>query len=326
MQSRFLQALLQYSLVLWIAVTLNFLLPRLMPGNPLALLAGEDVGLLPAAARDAIMAKHQLDQPLWHQYLTYLGAMARGDWGYSYQQNRPIGEILAERIPWTLLLAGSGLLLSTLIGVLCGMVAAWYQGRSADVGLLSFFLVLDALPPFWVGMVLIALFAVGLGWFPTFGAYTAWKQLEGWDKLADMARHLVLPLTTLTIASVAGNFVITRYALVDILREPYIMVARAKGVAPLRLMFRHVLQNAWLPMITVFMMNLGFVLGGATVIETVFAYPGVGRLLFEAVKDRDYPLLQATFLLITVSILLTNLLSDWLCSVADPRVRYGTRR
>ncbi len=326
MRNHIITTFLQYALVLWVAVTLNFALPRLMPGNPLALLAGEDVGLLTPDARAEILARYRLDQPVWRQYISYMGDLARGEWGYSYQQKRPVTTILAERVTWTLLLTGTGLFIATTIGVLLGMVAAWYRGRTADVGLLSLFIVLDALPTFWVGMVFIALFAVNWGWFPTFGAYTSWQRFEGSAQVMDILHHLGLPLATLVLASVTGNFVITRYALMEVMRQPYVLVARAKGVSSWRLLTRHILPNAWLPIITVFMLNLGAVLGGTTVIETVFAYPGLGRLLFEAVRNRDYPVIQAAFLLITVSILVVNLLTDMLYMVADPRLRRGGQR
>lgn len=321
----FVRRLLQYALVLWIPISLNFLLPRMMPGNPLVLLAGEDVGLLPAETRAQLLAEHGLDQPMWRQYVSYLGETVTGDWGYSYQQNRPISSILRERIPWTVLLTGTSLLLSTLIGVTFGVLAAWRRGQSSDVSVLAGFMFLESLPSFWVGMIFIAVFAVELGWLPTFGAQTGWVQMEGWARALDILKHLVLPVATLTLVSTSSNFVIARYAMLDVLQEQYIVAARAKGVRERALIFHHAFRNALLPVATVFMLNVGFLISGATVVETVFSYPGLGRLLYEAVRTRDYPVLQATFLLITVSVIVANLLADLLYPLLDPRVREANR-
>ncbi|HEY63302.1 MAG TPA: ABC transporter permease [Caldilineae bacterium] len=313
----------QYGAVLFVTVSLNFLLPRLMPGDPLALLAGEDAALLPAETRAEILRRHGLDQPLWRQYVRYLSDLMRVDWGYSYQQKRPIGDILRERLPWTVLLTGASLLLSTALGGLFGVLTAWRRGQASDIGILAFFIFLQSLPAFWVGMIFIAVFAVQLGWLPTFGAQTPWRQLTGWARVADILKHLVLPVATLTLVSVPGTFIITRYSMLSVLREDYILVARAKGLTERALMFRHAIRNALLPVATVFMLNLGFVVSGATVVETVFSYPGLGRLLYEAVLNRDYPVLQAAFLLITISVIAGNILADLVYPVLDPRVRRG---
>ncbi|MEZ4831219.1 MAG: ABC transporter permease [Caldilineaceae bacterium] len=316
-----IRRLLQYALVILVTVSLNFFLPRLMPGNPLVLIAGEEAGLLPPEERARILQDAGLDQPLWRQYVTYLGDLVQADWGYSYRQKRPIGEILADRLPWTLLLTGSSLALSTVLGVVFGVFAAWRRGQAADLGVLSFFIFLQSLPSFWLGMIFIAIFAAQLGWFPTYGAQTAWMSLEGWAKARDILEHLALPVATLTLVSVPGTFIVTRYSMLEVLKEEYIRVARAKGLPTVTLMFRHAIRNALLPVVTVFMLNLGFVFSGATVVETVFSYPGLGRLLFEAVLNRDYPVLQAAFLLITISVIIGNILADLVYPVLDPRVR-----
>ena len=310
----------QYALVLVVAISLNFFLPRLMPGNPLALLAGEDIQLLTAAQREQLLHDLGLDRPLPEQYIRYLGNLARGDLGYSFHQKRPIAQIIAERLPWTLLLTGSALLLATLVGGTLGALAAWRRGQRTDLGLLALFLLLESLPSFWLGMVLIAVFAVQLKLLPSFGAVTPWVRLEGAAWLADVLAHLALPLATLTLAQVGRLFLVTRYALLGVLGEEYLRTARAKGLAERQVLFRHAFRNALLPIFTAFMLSLGFTVGGATVVETVFSYPGVGRLLYEAVLGRDYPVLQAGFLVITLSVILTNLLADLLYPLLDPRV------
>lgn len=313
----------QYALVLLFAVTLNFLLPRMMPGSPLVFLAGEDVGFMTAQQRTQLLSAFGLDQPLWRQYVIYLGRLARGDLGFSFQQGRPIIEIIGSRLPWTLLLVGVSLLLGTLIGIAWGLLAAWRRGTRIDIGSLSVAMFFDSTPSFWLGMIFIAVFAAGLRWFPIFGAQTPGAALSGLALLTDRLRYLVLPLITLTLITIPGMFMIMRYSMLTVLGEQYIATARSKGVAERRVMFGHAMRNALLPVATVFMLNVGFIVGGATVVETVFSYPGVGRLLFEAVLARDYPVLQATFFIITVSVVAANILADLLYPLIDPRVRHA---
>lgn len=316
-----LERIAQYLLVLVAAVSLNFFLPRAMPGSPLQFLAGEDVAMLPAAERQALLARTGLDQPLPHQYVKYVASLARGDLGYSYQANKPVLTMLIERLPWTILLTGTALLLSTLFGVIVGALAGWRRNHFLDHAAVSVSIFLDSVPTFWLGMMLVALFAVQWPLFPVFGALTPWSNLTGWAYVADVAKHLVLPTVTLTLASLSGTFLVMRYSLLAELGEDYIRTARAKGVAERRVLYKHALRNASMPVFTVFMLNLGTLVGGAVVIETVFAYPGLGRMLFEAASNRDYPLLQGAFLLITLSILVSNVLADLVYPLLDPRVR-----
>jgi peptide/nickel transport system permease protein len=311
---------LQYVIVIILMLTLNFLLPRLMPGNPLVFLAGEDVGFMSSAEKEAILEKHGLNDSIVEQYGTYLKNIFTGDFGFSYQQKRPIIELLKERLPWTMLLTGLGLVLSTIIGVLFGTISAWKRGTKTDANLLTMFMFLSAMPSFWVGMILVSVFAAQLGWLPVFGAESAWSNLKGMDRFIDIVKHLILPLTTLVLISVTSTFMIMRYSMLNVLGEDYIMMAKAKGVKEKVIKYKHAMRNALLPVATVFMLSLGFTLGGATVIETVFAYPGVGRLMFESVLSRDYPLIQATFLIITFSVVIANFLADLIYPLLDPKV------
>ncbi|MGM0777730.1 MAG: ABC transporter permease [Bacillota bacterium] len=315
--------LLQYLIVIFLMLTLNFLLPRLMPGNPLVFLAGEDVGFMSSAEKEAILDKHGLNDSLLEQYGTYIKNILTGDFGYSYQQKRQISELLMERLPWTMLLTGLGLLISTIIGVMFGAISAWRRGTKTDANLLTVFMFLSAMPSFWVGMILVSVFASQLGWLPVFGAESAWSNLSGIDRLIDIGEHLILPLTTLILISVTSTFMIMRYSMLNVLGEDYIMMAKAKGVKDKVIKYKHAMRNALLPVATVFMLSLGFTLGGATVIETVFAYPGVGRLMFESVLSRDYPLIQATFLIITFSVVIANFLADLIYPLLDPKVGSG---
>lgn len=228
-----------------------------------------------------------------------------------------------ERLPWTMLLTGLGLVISTIIGVMFGAISAWRRGTKTDANLLTVFMFLSAMPSFWVGMILVSVFASQLGWLPVFGAESAWSNLSGIDRLIDIGEHLILPLTTLILISVTSTFMIMRYSMLNVLGEDYIMMAKAKGVKDKVIKYKHAMRNALLPVATVFMLSLGFTLGGATVIETVFAYPGVGRLMFESVLSRDYPLIQATFLIITFSVVIANFLADLIYPLLDPKVGSG---
>lgn len=313
----------QYALVLLAALTLNFFLPRAMPGSPLQFLAGEEVGLLSSEQLDAVRSRYGLDQPLWRQYVTYLGNAVRGDWGYSYQAGRPVIETILARLPWTLLLVGTSLLVATVFGILVGAIASWRRGSSLDTGSLVGAIVVDSLPSFWLGMMLIAIFAVELRWLPVFGAVTPWGPKSGWPYVWDIIRHLILPATTLTLVTLSGTFLVMRYAMLDVLGQDYVRTARSKGMPERRVLLKHAVRNALLPVSTVVFLNIGFLVGGATVIETVFSYPGIGTLLYQAVLSRDYPVLQGAFLILTVSVIAANMLSDAVYPLLDPRVRKG---
>lgn len=313
--------LLQYLVVLFVAATLNFLLPRLMPGNPLALLAGVDVGLMTADERAQVLERVGLDRPLYVQYADYWTDLLRGDFGYSYRQKRPITEILLATLPWTLLLTGASLLLSALFGILLGAISAWRRASALDISLLWTMIAVTSLPSFWLGMLLISVVSVKWGWLPTFGAVTPARGYTGWAYWADVLRHAILPVTTLAVVSIPNVYLTMRYAMLGVLGEDFIRTARAKGLRSTTVLVRHVIRNALAPVATVLALRLGFAFGGTVVVETVFSYPGLGRLIFEAVSGRDYPVMQAAFLLFTVAVLLSNLLADLLYPLLDPRTK-----
>jgi len=309
----------QYALVLWAAATLNFLLPHLAPGDPVQYLYGGDaLGLAPEAVQQ-VRAGYGLDQPLPVQYLAFWAGLFRGDLGRSVQFNRPVVDVLAEFLPWTVALVGISTLLALLVGVGLGAWAAWHRGRRRDAGAVAAVLVLDSMPGFWIGMILIAVFAVGLGWFPSYGAVAIDAEGAAW--LADAVHRTVLPATTLALATFGGFFLLTRAAMVTVLDEPFVRMARAKGVPERRIALHHALRAALLPVWTNLTLVLGTLLSGAVVVETVFAYPGLGRLIFDAVTARDHPLLQGAFLLVTLGIVAANALADLTYPLLDPRVR-----
>lgn len=321
MRSILVGRLAQYAIVLLVAVTLNFLLPRMMPGNPLALIAGADVGQLTPEQRQEVIERAGLDRPLPIQYAAYLADLVTGDLGYSYRQKRPITDLVLERLPWTLLLAGASLAISAVIGTMLGAVSAWRRGRATDIGALTSMIVLESLPSFWLGMILVSVFAVQLGILPSFGAVTPASGYEGVDAVVDVVRHAILPVLTLSVLSIPGVYLTMRYSMLGVMGEDFIRTARAKGLSERAILFRHVARNALIPVVTVIALRLGYAFGGTVVVETVFSYPGLGRLIFEAVSGRDYPVMQATFLVFTIAVLLSNVLADYLYPMLDPRAR-----
>ena len=299
-------------------VTLMFLLLRLAPGDPAMLLVG------PAATTEQLEAQRHalgLDRPLAAQYATWLGRFARGDWGSSIATGRPVRTMLAQAWPATVRLVGISLVLSYLIGIAIGVVQASFGGR-LDTMLSVATVTLFALPGYWLGLMLVMLFTYRLGWLPAFGA-------AGFDadflppaaRLADRLRHLTLPLATLTLVGIGGTARFVRGAMLDVAGAPYVLVARAKGLSGLRVTLRHILRNALIPVVTLLGLSLPTLFSGAVFIEAIFAWPGVGRVLVEAVQARDYPVVKAATAVSAVLVVLGNLLAEVLVSWADPRAR-----
>ncbi|MDP8929504.1 MAG: ABC transporter permease [Actinomycetota bacterium] len=309
----------QYALVLWVALTLNFLLPRLAPGDPIDYVLGESARLS-VSDLQRLRSEYGLEGSLLEQYADYWARLASGELGMSVRFGEPVAGVLADRVPWTVLLVGVGTLASALLATLAGAVAAWRRGGRRDIGLVTGLLTLDAMPGFWIGMLLISVFAVELDWLPSFGAAPLVAASRS-EWLLEVARRLVLPVTTLVLATLGGTFLLARGAMLSTLDEGYVRMARAKGAPERRVVVRHALRTALLPIYTNVALSFGALLSGAVVVETVFAYPGLGRLLFEGVLARDYPLLQGAFVLVTLGVVGANLVADLTYPLLDPRVR-----
>lgn len=314
--------ILQYVLVLLIALSINFFMPRLAPGDPLQYFFG-DTGLneLTDEQRLAVEKELGLDLPVWQQYLQFITSLFHLDMGSSIKYGEPVTEVLAERIPWTLLLVGPSLLLSALIGIGIGAYAAWNRGKKRDLFFLTSMLTIEAIPGFWIGMLLIAVFSVQLGWLPSFGVGSMNGSEGAYEVVINFLRHSILPITTITIASIGSNFLLTRASMLDTLGQDYMTMAEAKGVKKRSLIFNHALRNALLPVYTHFTMSLGVLVGGAVIVETVFSYPGVGRLLYESVVARDFPMMQGVFLVVTLAVIIANIIADVTYPLFDPRAR-----
>jgi peptide/nickel transport system permease protein len=297
---------------------LTFVLIHLAPGDPIYALAGQSGD---AAYYASMRARFGLDRPLGEQLLIYLWNAAHGDFGYSYTHSQPVLQVIGERVPATLVLMLSAFILSALLGVGLGVVAVRNYQRAPDHAITVGSLIGAALPAFWLGQVLVIVFAGGLGWFPVQGMTTARSTATGLDYLLDVLRHLVLPVATLTILQLTLITRLTRSGLLEGMAEEYVRTARAKGIPEPRVIARHVLPNALLPVVTLLGSHFGTLLTGAVLTEIIFAWPGLGRLLYDATLARDYPLLMGVFLVAAVSVILANLLTDLTYGLLDPRVR-----
>lgn len=314
MRIRYLLRKLGWALLtLWFILTANFFLFRIMPGDPVALLARSQ--RLSPAALDRQREVFGLDQPLLAQYLTYLRQTLTGNLGVSIISGDTVWSTVAGRIWPTVLLVGLGTALAALIGVLAGIRAGWKRGGGFDRGGLYSSLILYATPEGWLGMILLIVFAGSLGWFPAGGYSTG-----SGSGVGDVATHLVLPVLTLTLGYVGQFMIVMRSSMIDVKGEEYLVLARAKGLGDKRIRRHHAVPNAFLPSFTLIVLSFGFVLGGAIVVETVYSWPGLGLLTYQAIKDQDYPVLQAVFLLSSAAVIVANLAADITYGFLDPRV------
>lgn len=306
-----------------VVIVLNFALIKLAPGDPVDYIAPEGADL---AYRERLRAEFGLDKPEPVQLLNYVGGIARGDLGYSIRFSEPVLPLILSRLGATVVLAGTGYIVSSALGVLLGVIAARRSRSWADNLTTLLALIGYSMPAFWLGQLLLIAFALGLGWFPTQGMYTVAPRAEGVARVVDVAHHLVLPAFAFSIYPLALIFRLTRVKMQDTLVLDYITTARAKGVSEGRITYRHALPNAFLPVLTVIGYNVGFLLVGAVLVENVFAWPGVGRLLQEGIVARDYPLILGVFTLTAILVVVVNVITDILYAVIDPRVTLGSRR
>lgn len=314
---------LAYLVTLWVVLTLNFLLPRLLPGDPLSALLDPESSdyVYNAEVRAALEAYYGLDQPLTVQYATYLIGIVTGDLGRSIRLNRPVGELLCGHLPWTLLLTGTAIGAASLLGLLVGAEAAWKHGSVTDRLLTTVSILAGNAPVYFVGMMLLILFGAELGWLPLAGGRTPFADYANpWAAVADIGKHLILPAVTLTLSLLGAKFLLVRNHMVGILGQDFMLVARAKGLGTPRLKWRHALRNALLPFVAHLAAHAGMAITGAVFIETLFQYPGMGRLIFEAVGARDYPVIQGVFVVVALVVLTANLLADLLNTRLDPRL------
>lgn len=320
-------------LTLVVVIFFNFFLFRILPGDPVKLIIHSP--RMTKEAQQRIRENFGLDKPIWWnaaafnergitggldtQFSAYLANLSKGDLGISFSNRQDVKDVLADRVWKTVLLIGIGEGLAVFFGIALGMLAAWRRGTQLDTTILLMGLFTWAMPTFFFGIILLMLSG---GRFPIGGMVTPGiKPLDGMKYWLDVGHHLVLPTITLAILYMSEYLLIMRSSVVEILSEDFILTAKAKGLSAARIFRDHALKNAMLPMVTIIALTLGYTVGGAIQVETVFSWPGIGRLMFDAVQKRDYPVLQGAFLLLAVSVVLANLVADLLYAVLDPRVK-----
>jgi peptide/nickel transport system permease protein len=316
-----------------VVIVFNFFLFRILPGDPIKSIARSP--RLTREARERLRVDFGLDKPVFFdgerlregdvvgafdtQFTAYVRALLHGNLGISYRSRRDVAEVLAEKVWRTVVLVAGAETLALLFGVGLGLASAWRRGTRLEMTILVWALISWGLPNFFLGIILLLL---ARGHLPVGGMVTPGLKPEaGLAYWADVGRHLILPTLTMAIVYTSSYILIMRSSVVEVLSEDYILTAKAKGLNTFQILRDHALKNAMLPMVTMVALNLGYTVGGAIQVETVFSWPGIGRLMYDAVQLRDYPILQGTFLLLAVSVIVANLLADLLYSVLDPRVK-----
>jgi peptide/nickel transport system permease protein len=319
------QRLIQAVFVLWIVATLCFLMFRLMPGDPT--LNYIDTSMT-EEQRQGMLVAFGLDRPLYEQYLIYLGNLLRGELGSSFLQGRPVLDLVLEALPLTLVLTLSALIVAYVFGIIAGAFLAWKRGSITEGFAIPLVLATRAAPEFWLGMILLAIFAFGYGWFPAGGAASAGaeygSELERLLSL-DFLYHLFLPALALAVYLQGLPLLLMRSTMLEVMQDEFVTMARMKGLSEWTIVIRHAARNALLPVATAFALGVGGSVGGNVVIETVFSWPGLGRMLVTAVQGSDYPLAQGAFLIIAAVLVVMNLVADLLYGWLDPRVSHGRK-
>lgn len=314
-----------YVIAAFAAITLNFFIPRLMPGDPASIIFAQFQGRLDVRAMESLKASFGfVDGPLHEQYFTYITNVFQGNFGISVSRfPQPVIGVIGSGLAWTLRLIGFSTLLSFLLGTVLGTFAAWRRGKTLDSFILPITSILGAFPFFWVALVLLYFFGMNLRWFPISHAFDINQPVNwgSWEFVRSVLHHAIMPSFVILITSIGGWMLGMRNNMIGVLSQDYIVMAQAKGLSERRVVFTYAVRNAILPSLTGFAMSFGFILGGALLVEVVYSYPGMGFLLLSAVNQRDYPLMQAIFLMITMSVLIANFLVDLFYVFLDPRAR-----
>jgi peptide/nickel transport system permease protein len=313
------QRIVKGVIVLFAIIVLNFFLIRLAPGDPAMVMAGE------AGASDQIFVaqlreKFGLDRPMPEQLFRYVKGIASFDLGFSFRQQMPVSKLILDRLPATLLLTMTAFAISLVFGILFGVLAARFAGTWADTAITVLALVFYATPLFWIALMAILLFSVTMDWLPSFGYETVGANYTGFAHALDVGAHLVMPAATIGLFFMATYTRMTRASMLEVNRLDFVKTARAKGLANNVIQRRHVLRNALLPVVTLAAVHSGTLIGGAVLTETVFAWPGIGRLMYEALLQRDYNLLLGVFVVCSAMVLIFNLVTDLVYRMVDPRI------
>jgi peptide/nickel transport system permease protein len=317
-------SILNYLIALAAIISLNFILPRLMPGDPLHAIYGDEALVAMTGEMEAqLIRQFSLDKTWWDQLLAYILGLLQGDLGFSYYYREQVSQVILGALPWTLLLTGLALALATAIGIILGIESGYRRGSSLDRGLVAGLMFLGGFPDFFIGILLLLIFGVSLDVLPLSGATSPYAGYEGLAYIFDIQRHLALPLASMILVQLGSIFLLTRNTILSLLGESFILTARAKGCPVECIKYAHAGRNSLLPVTTATGLRIPHLITGALFIEIVFSYPGVGSLLNTAISARDYPLIQGILLIVTITVLTANFLVDLLCMKLDPRVRYA---
>ncbi|WP_029145437.1 ABC transporter permease [Microbacterium luticocti] len=320
----FLRRAVFYLFTAWAAITINFFLPRMMKGDPVSAFIASNQGRISPEAIDSLKILFGLDNhmSLWQQYVQYWGLLLHGDLGRSFSRGlAPVTDVIGAALPWTVGLVGLATIISFVLGTAFGAIIGWRRGSKADLAV-PFATFFSTVPYFWMGLIAIAVFSSTLGWFPASHAYG-----KGSDPgftfsfIGDVIAHGTLPALTIVISSLGGWILGMRNMMITVLDEDFVTVAQAKGLPRGQVLWRYAARNAMLPQLSSFALSLGFIVSGTIVMELVFSYPGVGKLLLDATTAKDYPLMQGLFLVITLTVLVANILADVAYAILDPRTR-----
>lgn len=307
--------------LIFVVMTVNFFLIHSAPGDPIHLLIGE--GSASEELVERTRAEFGLDRPLYVQYFSYVSNVLQLNLGFSLRYRQDVFDLILGRIPASLLLMGTAFVVSSVAGILLGLYAGTRKDSLADRVAVVISILGYSMPVFFLGMVLLTVFSLKLGWFPTQGMYNIRDPQEGWGLVKDVLLHLTLPVVTYSAFQLALIFRVTRVKTQQVMKEDYVTTARAKGVQEQRVVFRHVVPNTLLPIVTILGFNLEWLLAGSVLTETVFAWPGLGRLMFDAVSARDFPLLMGLFVVISSFVIIVNLITDVVYRLIDPRVSFS---
>ncbi|MGI6462101.1 MAG: ABC transporter permease [Candidatus Scatomorpha sp.] len=311
--------LFHYVIILLVVIAVNFFIPRALPGSPIrSLVADEDIVEMTAEKKMGILEAYHLTDPLYKQFGYYIRDLFTLNWGTSFSKRLPIAQLMRSAAKWTLLLSGITMILSVFTGSLIGAYSALHRKKGRDLGMVLGTTFISSIPSFWIAILLLAVFSAKLGWFPAYGAYSMWSKAEGFAKVLDVAWHMVLPVIALVITSLMPYFTTSRYSVLKTISSDYVRMARFRGIPEKKINVGYIMRNALVPVFTMLMMDIGYLLSGSVLVETVFSFPGLGVLMRDAVSARDYPLIQYTFLVSSVLTIAALFAADVLYHKIDP--------
>lgn len=306
-----------------LVLVLNFGLIHFAPGDPARLLVGTET---PSAEQiEVITQKYGLDQPLPVQFFKYVSNLLKGDMGVSYYTNEPVSQLIGERLKYTLLLTVTGLVLAVVIGTLLGIYCSRKVGGWLDTIVSAIASLIDSFPSFWLGLMLILIFATNLKWLPFSGLVNIRENYQGWDRVLDIMKHMILPVSTLTLLNIPYFFRISRAAMVQAMGEDFITTLRATGMKEDRIMSKYVFRNAILPTVTAVSISMAYVVTGSALVEIVFSWPGMGSYIMTAISRRDYPVLMGIYLMLSITVAVVMIFIDIMYATLDPRVSYDNK-